>query len=99
MSPFCEVLMDATDGLPQPMMTRDAALVLCTDGKMLATRKYGIYPNALRMLLYAMLNDEKMAELVLEAGVLYAEKIPRNDKTNQQTANVPFKYDTPIDNK
>lgn len=92
MSAFCEALMDATDGIDNLRQPSDAALLICSDGNVLATRKNGLYPDALRMVVYSMLNDDKLAELFTEAALLYSQKI------QQRAIHVPFKEDTPIDN-
>lgn len=93
MSPFCEALMNATDGIDNLRQPTDAALLICTDGNVLGTRKHGLYPNALRMVVYAMINDDKLAELFTEAALLYSQKL------QHRAIHVPFKEDTPIDNK
>ena len=92
MSPFCEALMEATDGFDELRKPTDAALLICSDGNILSTRKNGLYPDALRMVLFAMLNDDKLAELFTEAALLYSQKL------QQRAIHVPFKEDTPIDN-
>lgn len=93
MSAFCEALMEATDGFDELRQPSDAALLLCTDGNVLGARKQGLYPNALRMVVYAMLNDDKLAELFTEAALLYSQKI------QHRAIHVPFKEDAPIDNE
>lgn len=50
MSPFCEALMGATESLHEKRQNGDTALTICSDGKTIASRQCGLYPDALTMI-------------------------------------------------
>lgn len=90
LSPFCETLMDVTlpvAGMRQPS---DCAIVICSDGKTVAARQCGLYPQVLSMIFCKMLNDDKFAELLTEASMLYARH------TLGKNIHTSFKEDTPF---
>lgn len=72
MSEFCECLMGEVAALQELMTENDGAILLCTDGKTVSARSHGTYPNILRMLYSIMKNDDRYAELVMEASMLYS---------------------------
>lgn len=72
MSEFCERLMAVTEDMKQLMEENDTALVLCGDGKTISARSRGTYHNMLNMLYSTMKNDDRYAELVMEASMLYS---------------------------
>ena len=78
MSPFCESLMKSCEMIADLRMPSDTAIVLCTDGKLLEARQCGLYPDALRMLYTKMRNDDKFAELIMEASLLYSRHVLGN---------------------
>lgn len=90
MSPFCEALMDATTPVGQLRQDCDTALVICTDGKEVAVRQCGNYPDAVRMIYSKMKADDKFAELIMEASVYYSRYL------NRKSLHQLFKEDTPI---
>lgn len=90
MSPFCEALMDATAPVAKLRQNCDTALVICTDGKDVNSRQCGNYPDAVRMIYSKMLNDDKFAELIMDASVNYSRYL--HSKSLHQL----FKEDTPI---
>ena len=83
MSPFCEALMGATGALHDLRQNGDTALVICTDGISLASRQCGLYPEALRMIYTKMQADDKFAELILEASMVYSRNMNKpNNNSN-----------------
>lgn len=88
MTPFCEALMQHTASLADLRQPNDTALILCTDGIRVANRQCGNYPDAVRMILSKMKADDRFAELIVEAGMLYSRQLV--------TSHEPFKEDTPI---
>lgn len=72
MSEFCECLMGEVVSLKELMTEDDGAIILCTDGKTISARSHGTYPNMIRMLYSIMKNDDRYAELVMEASMLYS---------------------------
>lgn len=92
MSPFCEALMGVTESLHEMRQNGDTALIICSDGKTMASRQYGLYPDALTMIYAKMKTDDKFAELITEAALCYSQWI-RGKRSEE-----PFKEDTPINN-
>ncbi len=88
MTPFCEALMECTAELADLRLPNDTALILCTDGIRVANRQCGNYPDAVRMILSKMKADDRFAELIIEAGMLYSRHLT--------TSHELFKEDTPI---
>lgn len=83
MSPFCETLMDVTGSLHNLRQNGDTALIICTDGVSLASRQCGLYPEALRMIYTKMQADDKFAELILEASMVYSRNMNKpNNNSN-----------------
>ncbi len=72
MSEFCERLMGEVESLKELMTEDDGAILLCTDGKTVSARSHGTFPNMIRMLYSIMKNDDRYAELVMEASMLYS---------------------------
>lgn len=91
MSSFCEGLMAATELLKDACTQSDAAIILCTDGKTVASRQCGFYPTVLHMLYSKMISDMKFAEVVIEASMLYSRNMPSGKTYDDR----PFKEDTP----
>lgn len=75
MSEFCEELMEATGNLKHLMGSEDCALVICSDGKTISARTRGQYPNMVKMLYSMMKNDDRYAELIIEASMLYSRNM------------------------
>lgn len=91
MSDFCEALMNETSKLVEMRKDSDAAIILCTDGKTVASRQCGFYPTVLHMLYSKMISDMKFAEVVIEASMLYSRNMPSGKTYDDR----PFKEDTP----
>lgn len=91
MSPFCEALMNACEEVNELRTPSDTALVLCTDGKILEVRQCGLYPDALRMLYTKMSHDDKFAELIMEASLLYSRHVLGNKVPISTTIIKPIK--------
>ena len=73
MSPFCEELMAAASAVHSDhRTTEDAAIVICTDGNTVASLQCGMYPTVLKMLQAKMMNDDRFAEVVIEASLMYS---------------------------
>lgn len=90
MSAFCEELMGKTDSINglQRLMD-DAAIILCSDGKTVASRQCGLMPNVVRMLYAKMVSDDKFAEVIIEASMRYSRYMTG-------LSHKIFKEDTPI---
>jgi len=91
MSPFCEALMKSCEMIDDLRIPSDTALVLCTDGKILEVRQCGLYPDALRMLYTKMSHDDKFAELIMEASLLYSRHVLGNKVPTSTTIIKPIK--------
>ncbi len=89
MSPFCEALMNISGEVTARRELSDAAILLCSDGKLLGSRQCGLYPDVLRMVYTKMKQDDKFAELILDASRRYACSITSIHK--------PFKEDYPLE--
>lgn len=88
MTPFCEALMEKSASLAELRQPKDTAIVLCTDGVRVASRQCGNYPDAVNMIIAKMKAEDKFAELILEASMLYSRHLT--------TSHELFKEDTPI---
>ena len=91
MSPFCEALMDAAEKIANLRTLTDTAIILCTDGTKLEARQCGLYPDALRMLYTKMSHDDKFAELIMEASLLYSRHVLGNKVPTSTTIIKPIK--------
>lgn len=74
-SQFCDTLMNVTGAISNLRESKDSAIVLCSDGRYMNSRMCGIYPNVLNMVFMKMLNDDKFAELIVEAAMMYSHHI------------------------
>ena len=84
MSPFCEELMQCTGSIKSQKALSDTALVICTDGTSIGCRQCGNIEDAKRMIFSKMLNDEKFAEIILQAANSYICRI----STKQEDADI-----------
>jgi hypothetical protein len=75
MSPFCEELMQCTGNIKSQKTLSDTALVICTDGISIGCRQCGNIEDAERMIFSKMLNDERFAEIMLQAASSYIRRI------------------------
>ena len=71
---FCETLMRVAGAVGHLARPTDCAIVLASDGSSVISRQHGLYPDALNMVYQKMLYDDKFAELVLEASMLYTRR-------------------------
>ena len=78
MSPFCEAMMNACEKVDELRTPSDTSMVLCTDGNILEVKQCGSYSDMLRMLYTSMRHDEKFAELIMEASLLYSKHVLGN---------------------
>lgn len=89
MSQFCETLMRVAGAVGHLKKLNDCAIVLASDGTTLSARQCGLYPDVLNMVYAKMVNDDKFAELIVEAGMLYSRYLQGKTRANsdQQDGN------------
>lgn len=71
-SEFCEAIMKVTDWLTGLAKESDCALIICGDGIRLSSRMHGVYYNMLRAIYSVMKSDDRFAELLTEACMMYS---------------------------
>ena len=77
-SVFCDTLMNVTGAVGNLSKPGDCAIVLCADGKTISSRQKGSYVDNLRMVYSKMINDDKFAELITEATMMYSDHVHEN---------------------
>ena len=75
MSDFCESLLDLSEKCIGQKTDNDCAILLVSDGNKAGARMCGNYNNVLNMLYSIMKNDDKVAELVVEASMRYSHHL------------------------
>ena len=74
-SQFCETLMKVTGAIGHLANPGDTAIVLCSDGKAVSSRLNGIYLDVLHMVFVKMQTDDRFAEMIMEASIMYSARI------------------------
>lgn len=85
MSEFCEAVLGATSNFNEKATDSDVCIMICGDGKRIATRLQGSYPHALHVLVSLMDGNENIAELFTEACMIFSNKLLGRRINKEQT--------------
>ena len=99
MTPFCEALMKATEDLNSLRQPGDSAIIICSDGKTLASRTGGTMEDATEMLFSKMRSNHAFARVVIDAVDMFTtyllkhklkklEEVAGNEEKPANTANI-----------